>query len=231
MRRLLVLLALLAAAPAAAQISFVATGALSSNGQPGLPSGWAQNDIFVVVGVSGPASLTGWTTAVNHSSIKVYWKRATSSESAPNFGSGHTMRMSAYRYALASGNPVEVVGAVAALEGYYSAEDITLPGVTTVTANAMLLAAVRVSGSYGTWLYGVQTNTAMTEAFADYGSSVPYALGLFHQTRASAGATGNAVTSGGADDEYEEATMAGVLLALTPGDPPPTDSRVIIIVN
>ena len=90
---------------------------------PGLPSGWQQDDIFLLV-VETPANTNtppaGWTAVTNSPQgdgsttstfINVYWRRATASESAPTVpdSGNHTYAVIlAFRGCPTSGNPWNV---------------------------------------------------------------------------------------------------------------------------
>lgn len=89
------------ASPLAPDFVGVGTASFSStNGQnltPGLPSGWADGDIHVLVGHrsdnTAATSLTGWTQlyAQNNTTaqrVEVWWRRAVAGDTAPTFTFG-----------------------------------------------------------------------------------------------------------------------------------------------
>jgi hypothetical protein len=117
-----------ASAGAASQPAWVAAGTAvdgfasgAGNLTPGLPAGWAENDILIVAAHAGNASTTisvsgyteiGNTTGTSNHTTYWFYKRATSSESAPTVA--FTDRANAiqaivfaYRGCITSGTPYE----------------------------------------------------------------------------------------------------------------------------
>lgn len=138
--------------------TFVAAGTASGgNGNltPGLPAGWAQNDIFIMVlntdsgdTVTAPS---GWahtaSSPATQSLGKVHylWKRAGSSESGPTVtdpSSGSWPAMAiicAFRGCVTSGNPWDVV---AADTSDPTGTAITAAGPTTTVADTLCFVSV-----------------------------------------------------------------------------------------
>jgi hypothetical protein len=177
------------------------SGALS----PGLPAGWAQNDIFILVvhlrgATSGATAPSGWahvtsSPAAHNSaleSISVMWKRATASESAPSVadpgGDYASARIHAYRGAITSGNPWDVAGATT--NSTFSTT-FNISGVTTtvtdtrVVINEACFDTATVSGWTNANLSG------LTERVDSNGGGSTFTQqALADGTKATAGATG-----------------------------------------
>jgi len=121
------------------------SGAATIN--PGLPGGWAQNDIFLLLVETANQAIatpTGYTEVTNSpqgtgtagaagaTRLGVFWKRATVSESAPAITTSgdHTVaRVLAFRGVVTSGDPYEAsAGDVEAS----SVTGVTFPGLTTL---------------------------------------------------------------------------------------------------
>ena len=218
--------------PAGTAITFVAAGTFASAGSggvslsisPGIPAGIANNDILVLMvawGIAGSnytGTPTGYTALTAGNYMRFFWKRTTGTESAPTITmSGNAAlaaRIFAYRGCTTSGSPVDVQS---------TADDETspLPSVTTVTANTHVIFALSPSSTLGAnpAVAGVagpattsEGNSESGELFSD-DCCVSFWLGihLYGDTKAAAGATGNATwtspTTGNA---------AGYFLALKP---------------
>lgn len=222
-KRLLLLGTLTMATPAIAGISFVGAGTVSTNGQPTFPSGKLTNDILVAVCGRTTVTPTGWTLAVGSTDgkFRVFWRRS-SSDTAPNFGSGARCRMAAYRGAVATGSPFEAVGAVAQASDPYTAYGIDYTGpapasITTLTSNASVLQA-----SYA-WCSDIETCRVSTAAGGPaptvaFGESTGYdVVGLNHGLKQSPGATGSgAKTTVLEFQDTGEYAAYSALLALRP---------------
>jgi hypothetical protein len=230
MRELVVVLSLLCAAPARAAISFVGEGTRSDEGQPSLPQGTSSGDVLVVVAGGNAATPPGWTQQVNHPYLRVFWKRAASSESTPSFGAGIRSVMRAYRGVVSSGNPFEATGAVGGGALEYSSgeyEEWTRgapPGISTSTANAWVLQAA------AGFIECVQGDYTIVDTLGDYrggsGSGRRWAVGFAQWAMPAAGATGTTPEPvyGYFDSTQGWFMGASVLLALTPAAPPSVPS-------
>lgn len=145
----------------AEDITYVAIGTVASGGAsgiaPGLPTGWAEHDLFLLFVESANeaatvASPAGWTevtgspqgtgTAGGSSSTRltVFWKRATASESAPSIpivSEDHFIGcVLALRGVTRIQDPFDVIsGAVEAS----STTTGTIPGMTTTVTNAWVI--------------------------------------------------------------------------------------------
>ncbi len=210
-------------------IPFVAAGTLSDNGQPGVPAGYAANDVFLTVVAGNPAAPSGWTQLATYTSyFGVYWRRSTASETAPNFGAGYRCRMAAYRGAITTETPIEVIGTVGTASGSLTSHvpGANAPSITTLSARAMVLLA---RGEYVddapellaniAYLDPASGQPAQALAFSNGAGPVATArgIGLWHDIRLTAGATG--IASGShADLSASGGTYASgaVLLAMKP---------------
>lgn len=182
------------------------------NVTPALPVGWQENDIFILSvnssneAISAPA---GWTevsaspqgtgTAVTIGAVRlaVFWRRATSSESAPTVTDtgDHTLaQITAYADCVTSGDPIDVAaGDVLAVAD----TPITWPSVTTTVTNTMvvnLLATSRDSTTSG-MSNGNPTNASLTDPrnrFNDGSSSgTGGSLSVIDGFKAAIGASGS----------------------------------------
>ena len=218
--------------------TFVAAGTLGAgNGSvvPGLPVGWAEDDIFLlhIEGEGEDANADGQgdfggtligTVASDENGASydtrhtLYWKRATASESAPTVddAGNHTLAViTAWRGLVATGSPIHQ--SQSSSEGGGAGDrnlDVTATGLTTSIADALIV--ISVSTGDNTTISG-WTNAnlvSITEAFdvgADAGSngSLHAAYGIL----ASAGATGD-TTATLANSEMD----ANWVIALKPAD-------------
>jgi hypothetical protein len=191
--------------------TFVAAGA-AANGTgditPGLPAGWAKNDIlliFVESDVSDPtpaapagyAHVTGSSVQTTGTRLAVFWKRSTAVEADPvvaDVGNHLLARMIAVRGCRTEGNPWEItqasVEAVSDTSGSAS-------GPTTTQANTFIVIAATSDfdpGADDTAGYSAFTNAALgslteridNRAAAGNGGTLGVATG----TKATAGAVG-----------------------------------------
>lgn len=195
-------------------ITFVAAGTWAESGSavtPGLPAGWAENDIFVMFcfSVNSQAiTVSGWTEATNSPQdntagirLTVFWKRATSSESDPttsDSGLGNAARIIALRGCKTTGDPFNVTNGDTT--GFGSSTTITVPGVTTTVNNCMVLACGMSPGNGGstTTYFSSWTNSnlsSVTERIDNesgiIGGAVTTAIGVASGLMVTAGATGN----------------------------------------
>jgi hypothetical protein len=157
--------------------TFVAAGT-SATGvgavTPGLPAGWAQDDIFLLVvqaegagsfstpsGYTTIDSVNGITSGVGSTAMALYYKRATASESAPtvNDTGDHTFAVIlAFRGCVASGSPV----ATFATGIGFSSTSVSFSAITTTSGENLIVLA----GTHGIDTTGGQasgyTNAALS---------------------------------------------------------------------
>ena len=211
-------------------ITFVAAGTFqSSTGTvtPGLPSGTAENDILVMLCFTGnqPITVSGWTEAGNSPQsegasygfrLTVFWKRAGASESAPttsDSGLVNAAQILGFRGCVATGNPFDVTsGSVGATDN----TTVTIPGVTTTGANAMVISALafyRVANSTTNISSGANSNLTDFAERADQAAiigAVDGGFAAFSGIKASAGATGD--TTGTLASSSTKAYWTGALI-------------------
>jgi hypothetical protein len=191
--------------------TFVAAGTVASGTgdiTPGLPAGWASNDILLVFCESGTADpppavptgyahVTGSSISTTGTRLTVFWKRSTSVESAPliaDTGNHQSARMIAVRGCRTTSNPWEItqtsVEAVVDTSG-------SATGPTTTQANCFIVIAA--SSDYDpagddTVGYSAWTNAALgslTEQIDNRSAAGGGGgLGVATGTKASAGAVG-----------------------------------------
>jgi len=138
------------AMPTVVAVGAVALG--TTNITPGLPTGWAQDDIFVLAVESqnqlvnpptGYAILNSGTVIVSTGTVTrltVFWKRATASEVAPTVtdpGNHAIGRIIAVRGCVTSGNPWNITATATEL---VSDTSVSIPGATTTAADCLILA-------------------------------------------------------------------------------------------
>ena len=161
-------------------ITFVAAGTTAvasgspTSPSPGLPAGWAVNDVFIAQVVSSgtfssnftfgtittPATWTLLTGPSDNENAnyglvsRIYWHRAVVADVAPVFvTTGLTpygwARMVAYRGAVATGSPFEATGTVAintaSTTSTASAVTTTTPGAQVVALNALGFSATGIT--------------------------------------------------------------------------------------
>ena len=135
-------------------ISFVSAGstALAShdNVTPGLPPGWAENDIFICIIISkdnvNSTMPIGWTAidsgTNNGDDIRtsVYYRRAISGDVSPLIihpnGSDIVASISAYRGVITTGSPLDVVGTTTVNS---HSTTVRANSITTLTDNACVI--------------------------------------------------------------------------------------------
>lgn len=190
--------------------TFVAAGTGASGTgsiSPGLPAGWAQNDIFVMLTESGPSepvtAPAGWTdmnvpTGNGASQLGVFWRRATASESAPTVADSgnhtHAIIM-AFRGCITTGSPWDVSqSSTNNLNGGTSAGADRITGITTSVNNCLIVGAVTAnSGSAGSFFsfWTCAALSSVTEQVDYSGTSVVRHIGAVTGELAVAGPTGN----------------------------------------
>lgn len=203
---------------------------------PGLPAGWAQSDILLIVGeqtggepqmaATGYAHVSSGGTPVSpvvqgvNTQLCVLWKRATASESDPTVTgpSNHAVtRMIAIRGCPLSGNPWNVVGVAASAT---SDTSLVWPGATTTVADCLVLEIVATGADIGTAQLGALTNGAYASIVEQMDNWVITGagggIGLVSATKATAGATGQSTAT-----LTTASTKAYMTLALAPTGVPP----------
>lgn len=173
---------------------------------PGLPTGWAQDDIFVAtVTTSDNGTLNtpaGWTLKLTQSQaasqLYIFWRRATASESAPTFDAannnpGYILAViSAYSGCEGTSDPFhQITGANAT-----SSTSVSFPTVTTTVADCLICNAVSVgTDSTSSTLISGWTNAALSSITERYDQATDDDVGggLAFATAglATAGAVGN----------------------------------------
>lgn len=169
---------------------------------PGLPTGWQQDDIFLMIvevesnqSVSAPS---GWANVTNSPAnattapkIYVMWRRATASESAPTISDSGDHQLAiihAFSGCKTTGNPWNVTSSSSESSADTSG---TCPSVTTTVTDTMvvLCATAWSSASFSGWSNG--NLTSLTER-SDNGSSAGFggAIGVATGVKASTGSTG-----------------------------------------
>ena len=195
------------------------------------PSDIQENDVMVAhvtnSGGNAPTSWTvpsGWVVVMNMTSTNprsaIFYKIATGSEPADytwsNFGAstGGSINIGGWR-GVDLATPVDVTGA----EVTSSTQPITLTGVTTATANAMLLASIFENSSSTTGIFAPSESPAWDYAWQH---NIQRINVLAFVLKAAAGATGTKAFT----DNKGSLTRVGVLWALRPAatggtGPPP----------
>ncbi|MGF3522401.1 MAG: hypothetical protein ACQXXJ_04810 [Candidatus Bathyarchaeia archaeon] len=159
-----------------ATITYVGAGAAASgtgNVSPQLPSGWQQNDIFLLFCETANQAVTaptGWTQVTNSpqgtgtaggntaTRLTVFWRRATASESAPTIadpGNHVVAGILAFRGVVESGDPWDVTAGDTLPSASTS---VSIPGATTTVLGCMVVVAVAT---------GPDTNTAQCSNWAN----------------------------------------------------------------
>jgi hypothetical protein len=191
--------------------TFVAAGA-AANGAgditPGLPAGWAKNDILLIFVESDPADpapaipagyahVTGSSVSTTGTRLTVFWKRAAAVEAAPvllDVGNHLLARMIAVRGCRTTDNPWELtttsVEAVSDTSGSAS-------GPTTTQANTFIVIAATSDfdpGADDTAGYSAFTNAALGSLTEQIDNRAAVGnggtLGVATGTKATAGAVG-----------------------------------------
>ena len=198
--------------------------ATSANGtttvSPGLPAGLAQGDLMIACVVAAstttPTTLSGWTSISSSSStgtslggtsgkrVKIMYKVAGASESAPSFACGSSTASFATLVAFSGvDNTTPMDATPATAPSVSTGSQTALPSVTsisTVTTNAAVvlfgMGLTTASGGGGTWNNGSWTTAtagALTELFDMQGSgtgTTATSIGAAWLTKVTAGATG-----------------------------------------
>ena len=245
---LLIISSLLAVSSSAQVVppTFVACGTMSAstaNAVPGLPTGWLQNDIFLLFVESanqpaGIAPVGGWAEVTNSpqgtgatggtsaTALEVFWKRAGASEVSPSVGArgNHTIAtVCAFRGVITTGNPWDVTnGGVEAT----SDTSLSATGNTTTVADALVVIATtnhidgNTTSRYSSW---ANTGLASVVERFDEGRNTGNGGGIGVTTgeKASAGAYG--ITTATLSASGVKAFMA---IALKP-EPPPANQITV----
>ncbi|MGH9251750.1 MAG: hypothetical protein ACRD0W_19850 [Acidimicrobiales bacterium] len=125
---------------------------------PGLPTGWAENDVFILAAkcrITDAINVpSGWAhvtdspviadTGIPSDSpeLTILWRRATASESAPTLvdaGNHQVAQIVAYRGVVATGNPWDVTSASSETTSDTSG---SITGDTTTVADCLVVAAI-----------------------------------------------------------------------------------------
>jgi len=143
-----------------ATISYVGAGAKASGTgavTPALPTGWQANDIFLLFCETANQAVTaptGWTAVANSpqgtgtaggtssTCLTIFWRRATSSETAPTIadpGDHICAGILAFRNVVETGNPWDVTAGDVLTTASTS---VTIPGATTTVPGCMVVVAV-----------------------------------------------------------------------------------------
>ncbi|MCX8150022.1 MAG: hypothetical protein N3D85_00730 [Candidatus Bathyarchaeota archaeon] len=159
-----------------ATITYVGAGAMAAgtiNVSPALPTGWQQNDIFLLFCETANqpvAAPSGWAEVSNSpqgtgtaggnaaTRLTVFWRRATASENAPtvtNPGNHIVAGILAFRGVVESGNPWDVT---AGNVQPTASTSVSIPGATTSVPGCMVVVAVAT---------GADTNTAQCSNWAN----------------------------------------------------------------
>lgn len=123
-----------------APMSFVAAGAAAHGNNasvvPGLPAGWAQGDVLLVLaairnsGVGVPSTPAGYTLLVDGSNMRLFGKVAGSSESAPTVAFTGGVANADTSAQMAALRGVDMASIQLATQLYGSAQDMSTPGIT-----------------------------------------------------------------------------------------------------
>lgn len=192
----------------------VAVGTGSSgtgNITPALPTGWAADDILVLITESSPSepvtAPTGWTnmgvpTGNGASQMGVFWKRAVSGETAPTVldSGNHTHGIIiAFRGCITTGSPWNASQSdTNALNGGTAASSNRITGVTTTVANCLVFGCMTASSGtagafFSSWTDG--SLGSVTEQIDFSGTGTVRHIGGVTGTKAVAGATGTIVNT------------------------------------
>lgn len=203
-----------ASGPTSCKITFVAAGthaSSTSSVSPGLPSGWAANDIHLLLAMT-PHSDTAPTVSGSWNLIQqaddganpgfpgLWWRRAQTGDTAPTVTGQSGMNVDAiiagFRGCIASGSPIDVSEAWA-YGASSSSYALTIPSITTVAAYdlALLIEAVNQNIPSATLAW----SGSFAQEFTSFGNSYEYGFALAALSFASAGSTvgSQTVTSSG----------------------------------
>jgi hypothetical protein len=210
--------------------AFTATSGASFS--PGLPTGWAADDIHILVTHSSNnttlSSITGWTQIAalsgNNTTAQrneVWWRRAVAGDAAPSITLSSNAvtivrggRIYGIRGCIASGSPFDTGTGAPTRSPNAASATVTFTDLTTTVANTFVLAV----GVYEDDPNAVTTMTNWTEeANAVSGSTLGNDAMLLYEWRtlASAGAAGasSVVVSGGS---FANSPNVGLVMALLP---------------
>lgn len=204
-------------------ITYVGAGSgAGSSGSitPTLPSGWAVDDIFLLLvetlGGQTPSAPSGWTQAGNtegdDTQGTLFWRRAESGDSNPTVSDSgnHTIGLiTAWRGCKTTGNPWEAIQASSNASFNTS---VSATGVTTLGTDRMIVMCTTAGddSTYSSW--ACSSLESVTEA-AEYNSTAGQdgAVAFAYGIKATAGATGSfTATISTSEDE------ANFVLALEP---------------
>lgn len=183
---------------------------------PALPTGWQENDIFVLVMQSMNEAVTtpsGWTPFASSPQgtgpaatpgscrLSLYWKRATSSETAPliaDSGSRNQARIFAYSACALSGSPIDAEsGDVQAS----ASSSVTWPSVTTTSQGCMVVNAL----SHAITSSGVRLDTSANADLTNFEE-------IYDSGAATGGGGGLAVVQGYKDTAGTTGSTTGTLV-------------------
>lgn len=218
--------------------TFVSAGTVSSStgdATPGLPTGWAEYDVFLLVvetaneTVSAPS---GWTevdvspqgtgTAGGSSStaIHVFWKRATASESAPTVldpGNHCIAQVLAIRDCVRTGDPWNASG------GNVEASSVdpgTITGITSTVDDSMIVFCagfhLHIPSFSSLTFTNVNVSSITNRTAGTYNVGNGGGLGVATGTKASSGAIGSTTVSWTGASGGIPGFHGFVVLALTP---------------
>lgn len=210
----------LALKPRVSDLPYVASvGATAGGGgdvSPQLPPGWQENDIFLLVvesanqAASAPAGYasvtnspqgTGSAGVAGGTRLSVFWKRATSSESAPTVadtGDNTFAAILALRGCLTSGDPWEAsAGDVASS----ASTSVTFPAVTTLGADRLIVNIVA---------HDIDA-AGVSQASAWANSTLRFLVPLLDDTTSSGSGGGLAVAVGAMDSAGSTGTTTATL--------------------
>lgn len=221
--------------------TFVSAGTASSstgNATPGLPSGWAEHDIFLLVcetanetvsapsgwtAVGGSPQGTGTAGGASSTAMHVFWRRATSSESAPTVtdpGDHCIAQIFAIRGCVRSGDPWNASG------GNVEASSVD-PGTATAITSTSNDSLIFIAAGYHQNLsllpptrFAAFTNASLSSltvrSDSTYSSGNGGGLGVATGILATAGSTGTTTVSWNQSSTPVAGFHAFVVLALTP---------------
>ena len=196
---------------------------------PGLPTGWAADDIHILVGVRSDntagttpsgwtpiAALTGNNTTAHR--VEVYWRRAVAGDTAPTytFGSGTTVRgarIYGFRGGATSGDPFDTGTGAPTRANTASGSTTSFTNLTTTIYGAAVLAVSTFEDDPS----GVTTMSGYTQptgALADSSLGTDTAVAYQYREMGAAGSAGaTSVTwSGGSF----AGPSTGILIAIVP---------------
>lgn len=189
--------------------TFVAAGTYSSGAgalTPGLPSGWAENDIFLLMvhnETSAVSTPSGWAhvasspRAHNTADIRVtvFWKRAGASESGPTVadaGNRQGARIIAIRGCPVTGDPWDITGS----DGNDSfGTSISVTGVTTTEADTLIVVTTSCEDDNTHSSWANSNLTSVTERVDSNTGTLFGAITAMTGVKASAGAIGTSTAT------------------------------------